>query len=266
MRSRAQLLSHPVHPMLVPFPIAFLIGALAFDIIGLVSGAAALWVTAAHLQLAGLATGLLAAVPGIVDYLFSVPPESSAKTRATRHGLGNAGALVLFALAWLARDAAWQPGLLTVALELAGGGLLAYGGYLGGTLVTRNMIGVDHRYAEAGRWQEASFQATAGQPVVVGRADDLEPGQMKLLHVNGRRLVLARTDAGYRIFDDRCSHRGASLAGGVLVGNVVHCLWHGSQFDTGDGSVACGPAKKAVGVYDVKETKDGQVILQSAPR
>jgi nitrite reductase/ring-hydroxylating ferredoxin subunit len=36
----------------------------------------------------------------------------------------------------------------------------------------------------------------------------LKVGQMKLLHVGGRRVVLARTEAGYVACDDRCTHMG----------------------------------------------------------
>ena len=264
MRSRAQFKAHPIHPALIPFPFAFLTGSAVFDVIGVTSGAPALWTTGAYLQLAGIGTGLLAAVPGLIDYIYTVPPNSSGKTRATRHALGNVGALLLFAFAWLSRGPQLEPGALSVGLAVVGAGLLAYSGYLGGTLVTRNMIGVDHRYADAGKWQEAEFTARGGEPLVVGGTDDLKAGQMKLLRVNGHRIVLARTDAGYVAFEDRCPHRGGSLAGGVLIGGTVQCLWHGSQFDATTGGVTCGPAKTPIRVYAVKETK-GQLVLASPP-
>jgi nitrite reductase/ring-hydroxylating ferredoxin subunit/uncharacterized membrane protein len=265
LKSRAQFKSHPIHAALIPFPFAFLTGAAFFDVLGVTRGAPALWATGGNLQVAGIACGLLAAVPGAIDYVYTVPPASSAKSRATRHALGNVGALSLFVLAWFSRGAQGEPGLVTLALDIVGAALLAYSGYLGGTLVVRNMIGVDHRYAGAGKWQEATFTAARGAPLVVGHADDLDVGQMKLLRVNGRRIVLARTDDGYAAFDDRCTHRGGSLAGGVLIDGTVHCLWHGSQFDAKTGQASCGPAKKPIHVFEVKETKDGQVVLASPP-
>ncbi len=139
--------------------------------------------------------------------------------------------------------------------------MVAYAGWLGGTLVTRNLISVDHRYAHAGKWQEASFTAPAGQPLVVGRADDLDIDQMKLLHVNGRRIVLARSSSGFTAFDDGCTHRGGSLADGALVRGTVQCLWHGSQFDTATGEVACGPAKQKIRVYEVARARDGALSI-----
>jgi nitrite reductase/ring-hydroxylating ferredoxin subunit/uncharacterized membrane protein len=264
VRSRAQFKAHPIHPALVPFPFAFLTGAAIFDVIGVAAGAPSLWTTGSHLQLAGIATGLLAAVPGIVDYIYTVPPNSSGKKRATRHALGNVTAMVLFALSWLLRGPQLEPSAMGIGLELIGAGLLAYSGYLGGTLVTRNMISVDHRYAGAGKWQEAEFTAKPGHPLVVADVDDLKADQMKLLRVNGHRIVLARTASGYAAFDDGCTHRGGSLAGGVLIGDTVQCLWHGSQFNTATGRVSCGPAKTAIRVYEVTETK-GTVLLVSPP-
>jgi nitrite reductase/ring-hydroxylating ferredoxin subunit len=87
---------------------------------------------------------------------------------------------------------------------------------------------------------------------------------MKLLIVNGRRIVLAKTARGFTAFDDRCTHRGGSLADGACVGGVVQCLWHGSQFDTTTGQVKCGPARERIGVYEVRQQR-GDVVLVSSP-
>jgi nitrite reductase/ring-hydroxylating ferredoxin subunit/uncharacterized membrane protein len=261
VRSRAHFKSHPIHPALIPFPFAFLTGALIFDVIGITANLPSFLATAAYLQIAGIATGLLAAVPGVVDYLYSVPPQSSGKKRATRHAIGNVGAIVLFALAWFTRGENFAPGLATILLEGVGTAAMMYSGYLGGTLVSRNMISVDHRYANAGKWQETHIPSRHDGTIVVGHADDLKPGQMKLLWVNGRRLVLARTNEEYTVFDDHCTHRGGSLADGVLIDRTVQCLWHGSQFDTGTGKVVCGPAKSAIRAYQVQQAKDGRLTV-----
>ena len=84
---------------------------------------------------------------------------------------------------------------------------------------------------------------------------------MKLLHVGGRRIVLARTETGYVAFDDRCTHKGGSLAAGVMIGGVVQCPWHGSQFDCRNGGVKAGPAKDPIATYQVSES-DGKVRLR----
>jgi nitrite reductase/ring-hydroxylating ferredoxin subunit/uncharacterized membrane protein len=245
---------------LIPFPFAFLLGAAGFDLAALWTQSSALSVTSAHLTLAGIAAGVLAAVPGAIDYLYSVPPGSSGKKRATQHGALNVAALALFALAFALRRDDWTAAPLTLLTQLAGALVLGYAGWLGGTLVTRNLISVDHRYANAGKWQELSVDGSPGQELTVGREEELRDGHMKLLHVNGQRVALARTPDGVHAVDDRCTHRGGSLAGGVLVGHTVHCLWHGSQFDVRTGNVVCGPAKDGVRTYPVR-VKDGRIVL-----
>jgi nitrite reductase/ring-hydroxylating ferredoxin subunit len=119
---------------------------------------------------------------------------------------------------------------------------------------------VDHRYAEAGKWKEETLHQIAGQPLVVARADELKVNQMKLLHLEGERLVLARTEQGYVVFNDRCTHRGGSLAGGVMIRGVVQCPWHGSQFDCRSGKVTAGPATEAILTYQAAE-QGGNVVL-----
>ena len=265
MRSRASIKAHPIHPSLIPFPFAFLTGAVLFDAAGLATGYDSLGATGSHLTLAGIAAGLVAAVPGVVDFFYTVPPNSSGKKRAAKHGIANVAALLLFGASWLLRADFAQPSAASLAVGAFGAACLIYAGYLGGTLVTRNMISVDHRYANAGKWQEMDISGTAGQPIVVADADDLKAGQMKLLRVNGKRIVLARTGEGYTAFDDGCTHRGGSLAGGVLIDATVHCLWHGSQFDVTTGKVSCGPAKKPIRAYEVKETRNGEVQLVDPP-
>jgi nitrite reductase/ring-hydroxylating ferredoxin subunit/uncharacterized membrane protein len=260
VRSRAQIKAHPVHPSLIPFPFAFLTAAPLFDIAGRTWDSPPLWTTAGHLIVAGIATGLLAAVPGAIDYVYAVPPGSSGKKRAARHALLNVTALILFGIAWTLRGADGSPATASILLEIAGASALIYSGLLGGTLVIRNMVGVDHRYADAGKWNEASFEAKPGETIEVADAEELKEDQMKLLRVNDRRLVLARTAEGYSIVDDRCTHRGGSLAGGVSIGGTVQCLWHGSQFDVTTGRVVCGPAEKPIKVYRVEE-KRGKVWL-----
>jgi nitrite reductase/ring-hydroxylating ferredoxin subunit len=142
-----------------------------------------------------------------------------------------------------------------------GFGFVCFGGWLGGTLVYRNQIGVDHRYADAGKWYEQDVTAGQGEHIVVAKCDELKAGQMKLLHVNDRRIVLARTDEGYCAFDDRCTHRGGPLSDGVLACKTVTCPWHGSQFDVTNGSLKAGPAEEKINTWTVEES-GGEVRLK----
>jgi uncharacterized membrane protein/nitrite reductase/ring-hydroxylating ferredoxin subunit len=258
MKSKASVYGHPIHPMLITFPFAFLTGAVLFDVAGWYFDDKELSSTGAHLTVAGVGAGLLAALPGIVDYFGSVPPESSAKTRATQHAITNVSALTIFAVSWFVREDG-DATLLTLAAQLVGLAAMSIAGWMGGTLVYRNQIGVDHRYAEAGKWQEERVERS-GDRVVVADSDDLNVNQMKLVHVDGKRIVVGRTDHGCAAFDDRCTHKGGPLSDGVLICGIVQCPWHGSQFDVTTGEVKCGPAKKKIKTHHVEES-NGQVRL-----
>jgi nitrite reductase/ring-hydroxylating ferredoxin subunit/uncharacterized membrane protein len=261
MRSKASYKGHPIHPALIPFPFAFLYGAFFFDLAGRMIRLPSLWTTGAYLSVVGIIAALVAAVPGFIDYFKTVPPKSSGKRRATQHMLANLTAVILFLAAWVVRDHVLQfPGAAVLVLEGSGVVLLTVGGWMGGVLVNRNQIGVDHRYAQAGKWKEERIQPRSDKPVAVARLDELKVNQMKLIRLNGKRLVLARTEAGYVAFDDRCTHRGGSLAGGVMIGGVVQCPWHGSQFDCRQGSVKAGPAEAPIQTYSVREA-EGVVML-----
>jgi nitrite reductase/ring-hydroxylating ferredoxin subunit/uncharacterized membrane protein len=260
MKSRASLKSHPIHPMLIPFPIAFLVGAFAADLVAWTGAVPELAGIGGYLALAGVLTGVAAAIPGFVDYVYTIPPNSSGKRRATKHMAVNLGAVALFALVIVLRGGPeGEAGGMLLLIELVALGLLAAGGWMGGTLVYRNEIGVDRRYAGAGKWKEERVEPDDGR-VAVGRADELEVDQMKLMHVDGRRIVLARSEEGLVAFDDHCTHRGGSLAGGSMICGTVQCPWHGSQFDVRSGSVKAGPAEKGIVTYAVEE-REGEAFV-----
>ncbi len=84
MQTKASLAGHPAHMVLVHFPMAFLTGAFCFDLAGVLMSRPGLFQTAAYLLIVGLVTGFVAAVPGIVDFVFSVPKGSSERRDPTR--------------------------------------------------------------------------------------------------------------------------------------------------------------------------------------
>lgn len=261
MRSAVNLKGHPIHPAIVPFPFAFLLGAFGFDLAGRLLDNTGFWQTGGVLAIAGLVSALVAAVPGLIDYLRTVPPHSSGKRRATWHMVLNLSTVAVFAIAAVLRgDITTPPDRALLMLEGVGAAMLLAAGWMGGTLVTRNQIGIDHRYAGAGRWKEQSFDTAAGQALVVADSNELQVNQMKLLRVGPKRVVLARTEQGYTAFADRCTHRGASLADGAMICGTVQCPWHGSQFDARTGAVKAGPAEQAIEVYRVRE-QDGRILL-----
>ena len=88
---RASVGKHPLHPMLVVFPIGLWVAALAFDIVETVTGNP-LWRTLAFWSIVG---ALLAAAPGFLDY----PGRQGRVGRiATWHMILNLAAVALFAV------------------------------------------------------------------------------------------------------------------------------------------------------------------------
>jgi nitrite reductase/ring-hydroxylating ferredoxin subunit/uncharacterized membrane protein len=252
MKSRASIKSHPLHPMLVVYPFAFLTGAFGFSLAAAASKKRDLREVSDRLIPAGLVAGLAAAVPGVIDYLHVVPPESSGKERARKHALLNVTGLGLFTASWLIRRRGRQVAA-PLLLQAVGSAALSVAGFLGGTLVFRNQIGVDHRYANAGRWQEDT-RAHTGSRALTSAAASLGVNQMKLVHVDGARVAIGRTETGNAAFQDRCTHRGGPLSDGVLICGTVQCPWHGSQFDVNTGEVKCGPATENIATFPIDDT------------
>lgn len=143
MESRAKLFGHPIHPMLIPFPLGLLTTSVVFDVIYLLTdngkwSEIAFWMIAA-----GVVGGLAAAVFGLIDWL-AVPSGTRAKRIGLWHGAGNVVVVVLFIVSWLLRaDAPGEPGAIPIILSLLGVGLAGLTGWLGGELVDRLGVGVD---------------------------------------------------------------------------------------------------------------------------
>ena len=251
MKSRASFSSHPIHPILVAFPIGFFTGTLVFDLLAWFTNDHGYATTAFYMEISGIIGAVLAAAAGIIDYIYTVPTQSSAKKRATKHGLVNSTMLVFFVVAFILRQNMDLPSTGVLVLEVAGVALMLVGGYLGGTLVYRNLIGVDMRYANAGKWKEIYIDATTGKVEIEG-AINLKPNQMILVHAKQKRIVVARSDDGFVAFSDHCTHRGGSLAGGQMICGTVQCPWHGSQFDVTTGEVKAGPADQSIKTFKLE--------------
>src|ERR671912_3137 len=119
MESRAKLLGHPIHQMLIVFPLGLLAMAVIFDLlaIGLADG---YWSEIAYWMIAaGVITGLLAAPFGLIDWL-AIPSGTRAKRIGALHGIGNVVVLLLFAgSAWLRWPAPQTPAGLACCCRLA---------------------------------------------------------------------------------------------------------------------------------------------------
>jgi uncharacterized membrane protein len=137
MESRAKILGHGMHPILVAFPLGLLATAVIFDAVYLIWGNPQMAVVAYWMIAAGIIGGVVAALPGWIDW-FAIPQGTRARSVGLLHGLGNTVVLLLFLASWyMRRDAPEKPELVEHLLSFAGAGLAMLTGWLGGELVER---------------------------------------------------------------------------------------------------------------------------------
>jgi uncharacterized membrane protein len=144
MESRAKMLGHAIHPMLIPFPLGLLATAVVFDIIYLITDRPGFTVAAAFAIAAGIIGGLAAAPFGWIDW-FKIPADTRAKRIGLVHGLGNGVVLVLFAISWVLRASAtgWEPSAWALVCSFAAVVLAVVTAWMGGELVERLGVSVD---------------------------------------------------------------------------------------------------------------------------
>jgi uncharacterized membrane protein len=142
MESKAKFLGHPLHQMLVVFPLGLLGASVAFDLCYRALDSEAMAIVSHYLIVAGLIAGVVAAPFGTIDWL-AIPKGTRAKSVGAMHGIGNVVVLALFAAAWwVRRDVPEQPPMLAHVLSFAGAGLSLVTAWLGGELVDRLGVGV----------------------------------------------------------------------------------------------------------------------------
>ncbi|QKW16977.1 DUF2231 domain-containing protein [Verrucosispora sp. NA02020] len=163
MESRLKVLGHPVHPMLVMFPVALLVTTVLFDLIDTLGGPRFLGEVAYWNLTVGLVGGLLAAVAGAFD-LLAIPAGTRAKRVGITHAVANLAVILLFAAVWVVRLNAESraAGGALIAIEVVALGILGVSAWLGGELVDRLGVGVDR---DAHLDAPSSLRpASAGQP------------------------------------------------------------------------------------------------------
>jgi uncharacterized membrane protein len=149
-KTTAAIAGHPIHHILVGFPIAFWFAALATDI-AYVSTRDFGWSTASiWLVGAGVVMALLAALPGFIDFFGD--HRVRALRDAWRHMIGNLVAVALAALSWGLRltqgsEVAVLPWGLVLSAAVAA--ILLYTGWKGGELAYRHRVGVREAPSDA---------------------------------------------------------------------------------------------------------------------
>jgi uncharacterized membrane protein len=143
MEAKAKLFGHPIHQMLVVFPLGLLATSFFFDLAWTATRKADLGVAAYWMIFAGVIGALLAAVFGFIDWL-SIPSGTRAKWIGAWHGSGNVIVAALFAVSWWLRRAdPAVPSLTAIVLSGLAVSIAIVTGWLGGELVDQLGVGVN---------------------------------------------------------------------------------------------------------------------------
>jgi len=139
--STAAIAGHPIHPMMIPYPVAFLTTALVTDVLASRSDDR-FWRRATSLLIgAGIVTGLAAGVAGAIDY-FTIK-RAREKPAGKIHAYGNVVALSLAAANLASRSRKDDgPSAADLTLTAATAALVGVTGWMGAELSYRHMVGV----------------------------------------------------------------------------------------------------------------------------
>jgi nitrite reductase/ring-hydroxylating ferredoxin subunit len=194
----------------------------------------------------GLAGAAGAAVTGLTDWQHT---SSDQRRLGLVHGLLNISAATLYATSLAlrlrgARTAGRTIGALgfTVALGAA---------YLGGNLVYRKRVGVDH--APRVGWDDF---------VTAVPEAELRESVPQRVDVRGIPVVLIRRGDRIHALADSCAHLGGPLSDGQLDDMAIRCPWHGSRFALDNGAVLEGPSTYPQPCFDVR-VRDGQIEVRA---
>jgi uncharacterized membrane protein len=149
MASPASIGGHPIHPMIIPFPIALWVFSLVADLVYLWRGNPVWkdWI-AFYTLLGGIIMAAVAAIPGLIDWL-SITDRNVVKI-ANWHARLNVIALLVFAASFFLRTSSGatligESYTIPVALSVLGVILITISGWLGGEMVFKHGVAVDVR-------------------------------------------------------------------------------------------------------------------------
>jgi nitrite reductase/ring-hydroxylating ferredoxin subunit/uncharacterized membrane protein len=240
-------LGHPLHVVLTDVPLGSWTAAAVLDVIEDKTGSRAIRRGADAAIAVGLVGASGAALTGLADW--SKIGGGRPRRIGLAHGLLNATATACYVTSLCLRRAHSRRGGRRFALL----GLIvsSVAAYLGGHLVYKEKIGVDHT---------ADYSPPEDFVAVLAEAELLE-NQLRRVDANGMPVLLVRR--GHRIYAiaEICSHLGGPLSEGKLEDATVRCPWHGSRFSLEDGSVLEGPSVHAQPILEVR-VRDGQIEVR----
>lgn len=146
MYSKVKIAGHPVHPMLVSFPVAFYAASLVCFIVYNSNGDPFWFKVALVANIAGVIMAAVAALPGFIDWLF-IPSGTKPKKTGMLHMICNVLALALYSINWWLQCDQWKEAVpaidYAIPLTAAGFLLTLMAGFLGWKMVQKHHVGVD---------------------------------------------------------------------------------------------------------------------------
>jgi nitrite reductase/ring-hydroxylating ferredoxin subunit len=91
----------------------------------------------------------------------------------------------------------------------------------------------------------------AGNVVRVCAQADIAPETVKAFEVGDNRLAVYNIGGAFYVTDDECTHASASLADGLLEGDIIECCVHFGAFDVKTGEVKAPPCAVPLRTYKV---------------
>jgi uncharacterized membrane protein len=158
-RSTASIAGHPIHPMLIPFPIAFFVATFVCDVV-FWQTSNTMWATAAIWLLgAGIVMAALAALAGLTDVLGE--PRIRALNDVWWHAGGNVVVVLIELYNWWIRYTAGTSAVVPegLVLSLIVVCILVFTGWKGWEMVYRARVGVADEPGGAGQSQQTPRRA-----------------------------------------------------------------------------------------------------------
>ena len=240
-------LGHPLHPALTDVPVGAWTTAAVLDVLEL--GGNKKYAPGADAAVAvGLAGAVGAAVTGLTDWTGTTKER---RRLGLVHGMLNLGAAALYSASLLLRRREKSRGS-AIGLSMLGYGIASFSAYIGGHLVFRNQVGVDHT---------AGPENYPDDFVAVLPENELEDNTMRCVKAGEVAVLLVRQNGEIFALAHTCSHLGGPLSEGDLLDGKVRCPWHGSVFSLEDGSVVAGPATGPQPSFEVR-VKNGKIEVR----
>jgi len=242
-------LGEPLHVVLTDLPVGAWTVAMVFDALDLALDRTE-FALAANTSIAiGIVGAAGAAATGMTDWSDVDPP---ARRLGLIHGLLNLGGTALFVTSLLLRRKnSRKNGRIVGAIGYA---VMAYAAHLGGKMVYEHRVGVDRT---EGQVLPDDFIAVLPESTLA----DGEPTRAMYQDVP---ILLVRRGNCLFAMADTCSHFGAALSEGKLLGDSIVCPYHSSRFALDDGRVLDGPAVHPQPCLEVR-TRNGQIEVRHAP-